>query len=416
MEMAAFAMKLWKEKVRFIGAGTIGIAAVWTLLMLLKPMIEGMKMSFRAIKGGEGTALERVEQDLSPKAMIAYALGMMLLLGFSFYHFVADANLPAGTAWLLVVVCTLLAFLIGFLVAAACGYMAGLVGSSSSPISGIGIISVVAISLVLLGIGNANNLFADEGTRNFLVALTLFCGSAVVAVASISNDNLQDLKTGYLIKATPWRQEVALIIGCVVGAFVVSSVLELLYAAYGFTGAMPRPDMDPSQALAAPQATLMTTIAKAIFSDTLQWNYILTGIGIGVVLIIINEAFKRSGSKLMLPTLAVGMGIYLPPAINMPIAIGAIMAAFLKRRIGKDEAKQKDAERVGTLFAAGLIVGESLIGVIMALIIALSVTSGGSDSPLALNLDNWGTISEFLGLAFFIGGMLIFIRRVMKTK
>ncbi|WP_153715329.1 OPT family oligopeptide transporter [Eikenella corrodens] len=416
MEMVAFAMRLWKEKVRFIGAGTIGIAAIWTLITLLKPTLEGMKMSFRAIKGGEGAALERVEQDLSPKAMIAYALGMMLLLGFSFYHFVADANLPAGTAWLLVVVCTLLAFVIGFLVAAACGYMAGLVGSSSSPISGIGIISVVAISLVLLGIGNANNLFADEGTRNFLVALTLFCGSAVVAVASISNDNLQDLKTGYLIKATPWRQEVALIIGCVVGAFVVSSVLELLYAAYGFTGAMPRPDMDPSQALAAPQATLMTTIAKAIFSDTLQWNYILTGIGIGVVLIIINEVLKRSGSKLMLPTLAVGMGIYLPPAINMPIAIGAIMAAFLKRRIGKDEAKQKDAERVGTLFAAGLIVGESLIGVIMALIIALSVTSGGSDSPLALNLNNWGTISEFLGLAFFIGGMLIFIRRVMKTK
>ena len=416
MEMVAFAMRLWKEKVRFIGAGTIGIAAIWTLITLLKPTLEGMKMSFRAIKGGEGAALERVEQDLSPKAMIAYVLGMMLLLGFSFYHFVADANLPTGTAWLLVVVCTLLAFVIGFLVAAACGYMAGLVGSSSSPISGIGIISVVAISLVLLGIGNANNLFADEGTRNFLVALTLFCGSAVVAVASISNDNLQDLKTGYLIKATPWRQEVALIIGCVVGALVVSSVLELLYAAYGFTGAMPRPDMDPSQALAAPQATLMTTIAKAIFSHSLQWNYILTGIGIGVVLIIINEVLKRSGSKLMLPTLAVGMGIYLPPAINMPIAIGAIMAAFLKRRIGKDEAKQKDAERVGTLFAAGLIVGESLIGVIMALIIALSVTSGGSDSPLALNLDNWGTISEFLGLAFFIGGMLIFIRRVMKTK
>ena len=416
MEMVAFAMRLWKEKVRFIGAGTIGIAAIWTLITLLKPTLEGMKMSFRAIKGGEGAALERVEQDLSPKAMIAYVLGMMLLLGFSFYHFVADANLPTGTAWLLVVVCTLLAFGIGFLVAAACGYMAGLVGSSSSPISGIGIISVVAISLVLLAIGSANNMFADEGTRNFLVALTLFCGSAVVAVASISNDNLQDLKTGYLIKATPWRQEVALIIGCVVGALVVSSVLELLYAAYGFTGAMPRPDMDPSQALAAPQATLMTTIAKAIFSHSLQWNYILTGIGIGVVLIIINEVLKRSGSKLMLPTLAVGMGIYLPPAINMPIAIGAIMAAFLKRRIGKDEAKQKDAERVGTLFAAGLIVGESLIGVIMALIIALSVTSGGSDSPLALNLDNWGTISEFLGLAFFIGGMLIFIRRVMKTK
>ncbi|WP_225748380.1 OPT family oligopeptide transporter [Eikenella sp. Marseille-P7795] len=415
MEMVGFAMQLWKEKVRFIGAGTIGIAAIWTLITLLKPTLEGMKMSFRAIKGSEQAALERVEQDLSPKAMIAYALGMLLLLGFSFYHFVEAANLPTGTAWLLVFACTLLAFVIGFLVAAACGYMAGLVGSSSSPISGIGIISVVAISLVLLGIGSATNLFADEGNRNFLVALTLFCGSAVVAVASISNDNLQDLKTGYLIKATPWRQEVALIIGCVVGAFVVSSVLELLYAAYGFTGAMPRPDMDPSQALAAPQATLMTTIAKAIFSHSLQWGYILTGIGIGVVLIILNEVLKRSGSKLMLPTLAVGMGIYLPPAINMPIAIGAIMAAIIKHRIRHDEEKVKNADRVGTLFAAGLIVGESLIGVVMALIIALSVTNGGSDAPLALNLENWGTAGEFLGLAFFISGMLIFIRRILKS-
>ena len=416
MEMVAFAMQLWKDKVRFIGAGTIGIAAIWTLITLLKPTIEGMKLSFRSISGGEQTAVKRTEQDLSPKAMISYALSMLLILGFSFYHFIAAANLPTGTAWLLVVVCTLLAFIIGFLVAAACGYMAGLVGSSSSPISGIGIISVVAISLVLLGIGSATNLFADEGNRNFLVALTLFCGSAVVAVASISNDNLQDLKTGYLIKATPWRQEVALIIGCVVGALVVSSVLELLYAAYGFTGAMPRPDMDPTQALAAPQATLMTTIAKAIFSHSLQWNYILTGIGIGVVLIIINEVLKRSGSKMALPTLAVGMGIYLPPSINMPIAVGAIMAAILKRRIRHDETKLKNADRVGTLFAAGLIVGESLIGVIMALIIAVSVTNGGSDAPLALNLPNWGVAGELLGLAFFIIGMLVFIRRIVKSN
>ncbi|HGN6307050.1 TPA: OPT family oligopeptide transporter [Neisseria gonorrhoeae] len=419
MEMAAFAMKLWKEKVRFIGAGTIGIAAVWTLLMLLKPMVEGMKMSFKSFGGG-APATERAEQDLSPKAMIFWVLSMMFVLGVSFYHFIGDSHITGGMAWLLVVVCTLLASVIGFLVAAACGYMAGLVGSSSSPISGVGIVSVVVISLVLLLVGESGGLLADEANRKFLLALTLFCGSAVICVASISNDNLQDLKTGYLLKATPWRQQVALIIGCIVGALVISPVLELLYEAYGFTGAMPREGMDAAQALAAPQATLMTTIASGIFAHNLEWAYIFTGIAIGAVLIVVDLVLKKSsGGKLALPVLAVGMGIYLPPSVNMPIVAGAVLAAVLKHIIGKKaenrEGRLKNADRIGTLFAAGLIVGESLIGVIMAFIIAFSVTNGGSDAPLALNLQNWDAAASWLGLAFFVTGMFFFAQRVLKA-
>lgn len=419
MEMAAFAMKLWKEKVRFIGAGTIGIAAVWTLLMLLKPMVEGMKMSFKSFGGG-APAAERAEQDLSPKAMIFWVLAMMFVLGVSFYHFIGDSHITGGMAWLLVVVCTLLASVIGFLVAAACGYMAGLVGSSSSPISGVGIVSVVVISLVLLLVGESGGLLADEANRKFLLALTLFCGSAVICVASISNDNLQDLKTGYLLKATPWRQQVALIIGCIVGALVISPVLELLYEAYGFTGAMPREGMDAAQALAAPQATLMTTIASGIFAHNLEWVYIFTGIVIGAVLIVVDLVLKKSsGGKLALPVLAVGMGIYLPPSVNMPIVAGAVLAAVLKHIIGKKaenrEGRLKNAERIGTLFSAGLIVGESLIGVIMAFIIAFSVTNGGSDAPLALNLQNWDAAASWLGSAFFVTGMFFFAQRVLKA-
>lgn len=419
MEMAAFAMKLWKEKVRFIGAGTIGIAAVWTLLMLLKPMVEGMKMSFKSFGGG-APATERAEQDLSPKAMIFWVLSMMFILGVSFYHFIGDSHITGGMAWLLVVVCTLLASIIGFLVAAACGYMAGLVGSSSSPISGVGIVSIVIISLVLLVVGESGGLMADEANRKFLLALTLFCGSAVICVASISNDNLQDLKTGYLLKATPWRQQVALIIGCIVGALVISPVLELLYEAYGFTGAMPREGMDAAQALAAPQATLMTTIASGIFAHNLEWAYIFTGIAIGAVLIATDLVLKKSsGGKLALPVLAVGMGIYLPPSVNMPIVAGAVLAAVLKHIIGKKaenrEGRLKNAERIGTLFSAGLIVGESLIGVIMAFIIAFSVTNGGSDAPLALNLQNWDAAASWLGLAFFVTGMFFFAQRVLKA-
>ena len=423
VDMATFALTLWKEKVRFIGAGTLGVAAVWTLIMLLKPMAEGMRLSLAAMRAPQDYQRSRVEQDLSPRAMIGWTVGMLVMLGLSFHHFVDSAAISDTAGWILVLLGTLLAFFIGFLVAAACGYMAGLVGSSSSPISGVGIVSVVIVSLVLLVYGESAGLFAHEGNRQFMLALTLFVGSAVVSVASVSNDNLQDLKTGWLIQATPWRQQVALIIGCVVGALVIAPVLEMLYQAYGFTGAMPREGMDVKQALAAPQATLMTTIATGIFSHNLQWNYIFTGIGIGVALIIVDRLLRsRPGTNLSLPVLAVGMGIYLPPAVNMPIVIGTVLATLVRKRIqrrhgGKTQAEPylKRAERTGTLMAAGLIVGESLMGVIMAFIIAFSVTSGGSDAPLALSLENWDDAASWLGLAAVVGGATLLVNRVMKA-
>ena len=421
--IVSYAMTEWKTKVRFIGVGTIGIAAIWTLLILLKPMIEGMIHSFRMLKGSQEESEHRIDIDLSPKTIIYILLATVVLIVISLYHFIAAAPISAELAVLLVVVCTLLAVLIGFFVAAASGYMAGLVGSSSSPISGIGIISVIVISLVLVTIGKSSGLFETADGQKFLTALTLFTASIVLTTATISNDNLQDLKTGLLVEATPWRQQVALIIGCFVGALVIAPVLEILYHAYGFTGALPRNDMDPAQALSAPQATLMTTISQGIFTNHLEWTYILTGVGLGIVLIIV-DAFMRktSDSRFALPVLAVGIGIYLPPSINMPVVVGAVMAWFITRHI-KNYAKrtndtevEKKAERFGTLFAAGLIVGESLMGVILAFIIAASVTSGGSEAPLALALENWDNIGELLGLAVFIFGIFIFVSRVLRAK
>lgn len=164
----------------------------------------------------------------------------------------------------------------------------------------------------------------------------------------------------------------------------------------------------------------MTTIASGIFAHNLEWVYIFTGIVIGAVLIVVDLVLKKSsGGKLALPVLAVGMGIYLPPSVNMPIVAGAVLAAVLKHIIGKKaenrEGRLKNAERIGTLFSAGLIVGESLIGVIMAFIIAFSVTNGGSDAPLALNLQNWDAAASWLGLAFFVTGMFFFAQRVLKA-
>ncbi|STO55117.1 integral membrane protein [Canicola haemoglobinophilus] len=424
-DMIGYAFGIWKSKVRFIGVGTIGIAAIWTLLVLMKPMIQGMVESFRALKDPNAKNTDRTSQDLSPKTMIFTTLVSIVLIVLALYSFLQPVGIEPSTAIILIFVCTLLAFVIGFLVAAACGYMAGLVGSSSSPISGIGIISVVTTSLVLMLVGSATGLLDTAEGQKFLTALTLFTGSIVVCIAAISNDNLQDLKTGQLVEATPWRQQFALIIGVIVGALVIAPVLEILYHAYGFAGAMPRETMDPSQALSAPQATLMMTIANGIFSHNLEWSYIFLGIGFGAVLIVIDSILKKaSNNRFALPALAVGMGIYLPPSINAPIVVGAFLAWLINRhlesfakRTGKDVAEvKKKAERFGTLFAAGLIVGESLIGVLLAFIIAGSVTSGGSDAPLALHLENWGGIAEVLGLMVFAAGTTIFALRVLKAK
>lgn len=326
------AMTVWKTKVRYIGVGTIGIAAIWTLLILMKPMIEGMVHSFRMLKGGQEASEHRIDIDLSPKTMIYILIATVALIVISLHHFIAAAPISPELSILLVVVCTFLAVFIGFFVAAASGYMAGLVGSSSSPISGIGIISVIVISLVLVSIGNASGLFETVDGQKFLTALTLFTASIVITTACISNDNLQDLKTGLLVEATPWRQQVALIIGCFVGALVIAPVLEILYHAYGFSGALPRPDMDPSQALSAPQATLMTAISQGIFTNKLEWTYILTGVGLGAVLITIDAFLKKVSNKVFsLPVIAVGIGIYLPPSINTPVIVGAFLAWIMAR-------------------------------------------------------------------------------------
>ncbi|HHF3919415.1 TPA: OPT family oligopeptide transporter [Haemophilus influenzae] len=413
------AMTVWKTKVRYIGVGTIGIAAIWTLLILMKPMIEGMVHSFRMLKGGQEASEHRIDIDLSPKTMIYILIATVALIVISLHHFIAAAPISPELSILLVVVCTFLAVFIGFFVAAASGYMAGLVGSFSSPISGIGIISVIVISLVLVSIGNASGLFETVDGQKFLTALTLFTASIVITTACISNDNLQDLKTGLLVEATPWRQQVALIIGCFVGALVIAPVLEILYHAYGFSGALPRPDMDPSQALSAPQATLMTAISQGIFTNKLEWTYILTGVGLGAVLITIDAFLKKVSNKVFsLPVIAVGIGIYLPPSINTPVIVGAFLAWIMARHIAKLGNKEVSAkaERFGTLFSAGLIVGESLMGVILAFIIAASVTTGGSEAPLSLNLENWDTIGEWFGLIVFIVGIVIFASRVLRAK
>ncbi|MCO5400796.1 OPT family oligopeptide transporter [Ralstonia soli] len=417
--LAAFGTDVWRTQVRFIGAGVIAVAAVWTLGTLIGPVVQGVKRSFGSLRP-QGDAKQRTDQDMAPRWILLVTLAMVVVLVITFAAFLAPTMLSAGSRWTLITCAVIFAVVFGFLVAAACGYMAGLIGSSSSPISGIGIIAITLVSLLLLAIGANNGLMGSPEASKLGIALAIFTTSAVVAVATISNDNLQDLKTGWLVGATPWRQQVALLIGCVAGAAVISPVLELLYNAYGFPGALPRAGMDAAQALSAPQATLMTAIATGIFTHKLEWNMVIAGIVIGAILIAIDWVLKRRGGVARLPVLAVGIGIYLPPTISTVLVTGAVLAWVIEKMLAKRaqaagvpvERYAEVPNRHGVLLASGLIVGESLVGVVMAAIIG----STSSDAPLAIVGASFEGTAQWLGLIVFALVCWAFARRVLAVR
>ena len=424
--MQQMASAAWSSKVRLIGAGAMGVAAVWTLITLAKPVIEGMKESLAAVSmPDEQKTRHHMDIDMSLRSVgLVFLATLIGLLGIT-YSFVSPEGLPMGQTLTFVIVGVIVAVLMGFFVAAACAYMAGLIGTSSSPISGIGILGIIISSLVVLALCNSFGIFDIEGGSKFATATAIYVTSIIMSIACISNDNMQDLKTGYLVGATPWRQQAALIIGVVIGAFVIAPVLNLLYEAYGFPGALPRAGMDPSQALAAPQAVLMTTIATGIFTAKLAWEYIFIGIGLGVAIVIVDLILRRRTRAFCLPPLAVGMGIYLPPSVQTPLVVGAVMGYILEKKLKARAAKRSpenpnedvaDCKRRGTLFASGLIVGESIIGVILAGLIVVSVSSGGSESPLALVGKDFADMSEYLGLIVFLCVVTLFGKVVWGGK
>lgn len=412
--LSELSTQLWGSKARFLGAGVIGISALWTVATLAKPIVQAIRNQ-PARSVAEGAGGDETDKDMPRSWMLAIGAAALGVLFLVVNDFIAGhmPDLAAGARYGLAALCVLFAALFGFLVAAACGYMAGLVGSSASPISGIGIIATLLMGVALLALHALVPAYASAVAGQMGIALVLFMVSAVLAMAAISNDNLQDLKTGYLVGATPWRQQIVLIIGCLVGALVIPPVLDLLYNAYGFAGSMPRAGMDPNQALAAPQATLMMQIASGIFKGSLDWSMLGLGVAVGIAVILIDLTLRKSG-KGALPPLAVGLGIYLPPTIGLTLTIGAVLGWCIARAIkayaqrgGKDWTAA--AEERGLLLASGLIVGESLMGLLIAALIGFS----GKDAPLALVGEGFAP-AMWLGLAYFVGLCVFFYRRVLR--
>src|SRR5437899_1420976 len=370
------AQKTWSTKVRFVGAGAIGVSAIWTLLKLVKPVARGLTSAMaasRARKAGKADTLPITERDIPIGIVGVVTLVCMLPIGWLLGYF---GNLSGTGSHLptLIIGGVTYIVLMSFFVSAVCGYMAGLIGSSNSPLSGIGILVVIGAALLLV-MGVKPYVGPDAGKA--LIAFALFTTAVVFNVAAIANNNLQDLKTGQLVDATPWKQQVALVIGVIAGAFVIPPVLDLVNHAYGFVGA-PGADLRPHP-LPAPQAGLISSLGKGVISGDIDWSLIRIGGMIGVGIILLDEILRRTTKHMHVPPLAVGLGIYLPTQSTLMIVVGAIVGWFFDRRADRTP-KPEATKQLGVLLASGLIVGEGIIGVVISAIVVFS----GKDAPLSV--------------------------------
>jgi putative OPT family oligopeptide transporter len=397
--LAQYTTTVWRTQVRFIGAGTIAIAAIYTLIRLSKPVVGGLVSTLAASKAkatGDDT-----DRDLSPGWILALTAGCMIIAGWLALSF-ARSSVLAPNAGLLTTLAVPIVLIVGFLIAGICGYMAGLIGASNSPISGVGILSIVLCASVLV-----MAVTPTDDNRAALVAFALFVTSIIFACATISNDNLQDLKTGQLVGASPMRQQIALIVGVAAGAAVIAPVLNLLAKAYGFAGAANVGVVAPNP-LPAPQATLISALAQGVIGGRLDWKMIGIGAAVGVGLILLDTALGAM-KKLRIPPLAVGIGIYLPMSATFAVIVGAVISHWYDGRT-RTMPNPARAERLGTLVASGLIVGESLWGVINAgLIVGLS-----KDAPIGIVPDTFAP-AVILGAVGFIGS-IVFLYGWMLRK
>ncbi|MGH8249429.1 MAG: OPT family oligopeptide transporter [Steroidobacteraceae bacterium] len=391
LEAEAAANLIWGRQVRYIGVGAMLIGGLWSLWSLRRSLLSGVRTGM-ALKGGSAANVPHTERDLPMTAILAGIVLFVLPL-FALYYAVVDSLGIAFTMAVIMVVA-------GFVFSSVSGYMAGLVGSSNNPVSGITISTILFASLILLA------LMGTGSTVGPVAAIMI--GAVICNSAAVAGDNLQDLKAGQLVGATPWRQQVMLGIGALASAAVMAPVLNLLLEAYG----IGTPAREGVNALAAPQATLMASVASGIFGNGLPWNMVAIGAAIGAVVIVLDEWLKARGASWRAPVLAVAVGIYLPLELTTPIFAGGLVAELAtrwhrRRNPGRDPELLK---QTGLLFSAGLIAGEAIIGVLIAIPI---VASGDADVlavAASMRPGKWVGLAALAAVAWWLYS--ISIRRV----
>ena len=371
---------IWTRKVRYIGVGAMLLGGLWALWTLRSSLLSGIKSGLAAKE--TGGVVPETERDV-PMPFILSGIVLFVIPLFALYMAVVGSFSIAATMAVIMVVA-------GFIFSSVSGYMAGLVGSSNNPVSGITISTILFASLVLLG-------FLGRGSTVGPVAAILI-GAVTCSAAAVAGDNLQDLKAGRLLGASPWRQQVMLAIGALAGAAIMAPVLNLLLEAYG----IGTPAHAGVKALSAPQATLMAAVAKGIFVGGLPWDMIGLGTLVGAAVIALDLFLKKSGSRWRAPVLAVAVGIYLPLEYTSPIFIGGVFAELVDRWHAK-HSPGKDPEemrRRGLLFASGLIAGEAIVGVLIAIPIVLTSDVDVLAVPTALRLGQWIGLAGFAVIAW----------------
>ena len=377
-QWGALAGQAWQD-CRRVGVGAMMVGGLWSLISLAKPLVDGMRSSMKAYRNTRdgGAAALRTEFDTPINYVLIVVLVSIIPL-FMIFNF-ALAEYPDRL--MISAIMTVLMLVFGFIFSSVAGYMAGLVGSSNNPISGVTIATVIVSALILLQLMGNEGIAATLGPIAVIYLAGLICSAAAIA-----GDNMQDLKCGHVVGATPWRQQVFQVIGVVAAAVVIPLILQLLDNQYGIGRPSPNPNAIPNSVLAAPQAGLMQALAGGIFGAGIQWNFIMMGFALAVALIILDKIQEKRGSTFRFPVLAVAVGIYLPLGLSVPIFIGGVLAWMVKRRSADlDDAQWTRREGLGLLVASGLITGEALMGVLVALLagagIALPFIGGFGFAP-----------------------------------
>jgi len=377
---AAFA--IWGAKIRYLGVGAMLIGGIWTLFSLRKSLLSGIKSGFAAArKSTGGTVIAETERDLPMKWMlVALVVFTLPLLGL--YQAIVQQ-------WHVSIPMTIIMIAAGFLFVSVSAYLAGLIGSSNNPVSGITISTILFASAVLvLLLGKSGLTPVGSGGAPLGAVAAIMIGAVVCCAAAVGGDNLQDLKAGYLVGATPWKQQLMLGIGAFSCALIMAPVLNLLAHAYGIGAPTP----EHPNSLAAPQANLMASVARGLFGGQLPWLMIGLGAVVGAIVIALDEWLKKRGSRFRVPVLAAAIGIYLPLELMVPIFLGGLLAHLVERfhKLNPDDEEGRDrVHRPGVLFSAGLITGEALMGIAIAIPIVVSARADVLALPEAFHLNQW---------------------------
>jgi len=375
--------------------GAMLVGGVWALLSILRPLRTAIR-GIPAHEDGASGEVPRTERDIPLAVILPGALALAVPLFFVYRAAIDPQSLAAssGVYGGVLVSGLLFALTAGFLFSAVAGYMSGLVGSSNNPISGVTIATVLATSLILLGILGAGDGL-DPARASAGASATILVGAVVCCAAAIAGDTMQDLKAGQLVGATPYKQQLMQLVGVLAAALTLAPVLSLLYNAYGLGGMFPREGMDPAQALAAPQATLMQSVALGVFARDLEWGMVAVGAAIAAGVVGLDLALRRRGSRFRTPVLAVAVGIYLPLQLSAAIFAGGTVAYLAGR------ARRHTGDRGvgrGVLLASGLVAGEAIAGILLAIPFALAQRT----DVLRVAPEGFDMGSQALGAAAFV--------------